>query len=259
MSDVILEIKDLYFSYNSSTVLENINLSVCKNDFLMIVGPNGGGKTTLLKLIIGLLKPQKGIIKVFDKNPCDMLSQIGYVPQKVNAKIDFPLRVIDAVLMGINKPFFSFKYSKTDIKKACSVLESVEMIDFKDKKMNELSGGQIQRVYLARALISDPALLILDEPTSNIDPYGSFCFFTMLEKLNETKTIIMVTHNLNLLATKITSVACINKYLLYNNKPELTREMMEMMYGIHDEHTCSIGAYVSEEINHLSHSEGKNR
>lgn len=259
MSDVILEIKDLYFSYNSSTVLENINLTVCKNDFLMIVGPNGGGKTTLLKLIIGLLKPQKGIIKVFDKNPCDMLSQIGYVPQKVNAKIDFPLRVIDAVLMGINKSFFSFKYSKTDIKKACSVLESVEMIDFKDKKMNELSGGQIQRVYLARALISDPALLILDEPTSNIDPYGSFCFFTMLEKLNETKTIIMVTHNLNLLATKITSVACINKYLLYNNKPELTREMMEMMYGIHDEHTCSIGAYVSEEINHLSHSEGKNR
>lgn len=252
MSKYIVNVKNVYFSYNNGAyVLENVNLNVKERDFLMVVGPNGGGKTTLVKLLLGILKPSYGEIKIFDQSPANVLDRIGYVPQKTNNKNELPLSVIECTLLGLQSRFFKFSYSKNEIKKAEDLLEQLEMLEFKDKKMSELSGGQVQRVYLARALISNPELLILDEPTSNIDPFGSFCLFTLLEKINVEKTIIMVTHNLNLLATKINSVACVNRYLLYNDKPELTKEMMEIMYGVHDEHTCSIGAYVSEEIDHL--------
>jgi zinc transport system ATP-binding protein len=258
MNEEIVSVSGVYFSYNGDFVLENVNLKVKEKDFLMIVGPNGGGKTTLVKMLLGILKPAKGEVKVFGTSPENVLDKIGYVPQKMNNVNDMPLTVLECVLTGLKSGFFKIRYTKNEIKKAEYVLSRVEMDKFKDKKMSELSGGQVQRVYLARALISSPELLILDEPTSNIDPYGSFCFFTTLEEINKEKTIIMVTHNLNLLATKINSVACVNKYLLYNDKPELTKEMMEIMYGIHDEHYCSMGAYVAEEIKHLTKCGGEN-
>lgn len=260
MSKFIVNVKNVYFSYNNGTyALENINLNVKEKDFLMVVGSNGGGKTTLVKLLLGILKPSNGEIKIFGQSPADVLDRIGYVPQKTNNKNEVPLSVLECTLLGLQSRFFKFGYSKSETKKAEDVLDQLEMLEFKDKKMTELSGGQVQRVYLARALISNPELLILDEPTSNIDPYGSFCFFSLLENINVEKTIIMVTHNLNLLATKINSVACVNRYLLYNDKPELTKEMMEIMYGVHDEHTCSIGAYVSEEIDHLTKCEHRDK
>lgn len=236
-------------------MLENINLELYDKDYLIVVGPNGGGKTTLVKLILGILKPSEGDIKILGKSPKDALNFIGYVPQKMNAKIDFPLKVLDIVLLGLKHKRGRFFYTSEDTALAEGALEKVEMLDMKERKLSELSGGQIQRVYLARGIVSDPSLLILDEPTSNIDPYGTFCFFSMLEEINKTRPIIMVTHNLNLLASKVTKVACVNRYLLFNDKPVLTREMMEVMYGVHDEHLCSIGSYVSEEIKHLKEHE----
>lgn len=236
-------------------MLENVNLELYDKDYLIIVGPNGGGKTTLVKLILGILKPFEGEIKIFGKPPKEALDLIGYVPQKMNAKIDFPLKVIDIVLLGLKQKTGRFFHSSKDLSKAEGALEKVEMLDMKNRKLSELSGGQIQRVYLARGIVADPLLLILDEPTSNIDPYGTFCFFSLLEEINKTKPIIMVTHNLNLLASKINKIACVNKYLLFNDKPVLTRQMMEVMYGVHDEHLCSIGSYVSEEIKHLKEHE----
>ena len=247
----VVEIKNLCFAYNGKEVLHNINLTVKEKEYLAIIGPNGGGKTTLLKLILGLLKPNHGEIKVFGKSPGTHTHSIGYVPQQITVKKGFPISVSDTVLMGLTtSKKIGFFHSKSDKEKAVEALKTVEMEDFAHKRISDLSGGQKQRVFLARALISNPKLLILDEPTSNIDPHGTFCFFTFLEELSKKMTIIVVSHDLNLTASKIYSLACVNKKLIYNPEPVLTDEMMELLYGTHNVHSCSVGAYLAEKTHH---------
>ncbi len=254
----IIDIKNLYFSYDHECVLENINLKVHKGDFLAILGPNGGGKTTLLKIILGLIKPDRGKISVFGTNPGKENSKIGYVPQYSYINRNFPLSVLETVLMGIQKKiFFSFNYTKDDVKLAKDVLARVDMQEYCSKQIHNLSGGQRQRVMLARAMVSDPELIILDEPTSNVDPYGTFCFFSFLEELNKEKTIIIVSHNVNIIATKVNSVACVNKFLYYNSEPVLTKNMLEILYGMHDEHSCSLGKYFTDDFKYMAKSESK--
>ena len=248
-NNIVIEIKNLCFAYDSKEILHNVNLTVREKEYLAIIGPNGGGKTTLLKLMLGLLKPNHGSIKVFGEPPEKHMSSIGYVPQQISVKQGFPISVINTVLMGlVKKNKYGFFYSKEDKEKAVEALKTVEMEMFANKKISALSGGQRQRVFLARALVSNPKLLILDEPTSNIDPHGTFCFFSFLEKLSKIMTIIVVSHDLNLIASKIYSLACVNKKLIYNSEAILTDEMMELLYGTHDTHSCSVGAYLSEKI-----------
>jgi len=254
----IVEIKNVCFAYNGKEVLHDINLSVSEKEYLAIIGPNGGGKTTLLKLILGLLRPNNGIVKVFGESPEKHTDSIGYVPQQIAIKKGFPISVLDTVLMGLTNVYkIGFFHSKSDKEKAVEALKTVEMEDYIHKRISDLSGGQKQRVFLARALVSNPKLLILDEPTSNIDPHGTFCFFTFLEELSKKMTIIVVSHDLNLTASKIYSLACVNKKLIYNSEPFLTDEMMELLYGAHNIHSCSVGAYLAEKTHHTHQEQGQ--
>lgn len=249
----VIELKNVCFSYNGTPVLENVNLSVDSGEFLAVIGPNGGGKTTLLKLVLGVLKPETGSVSIFGKAPREAAGRIGYVPQQLTIKQGFPITVLDTVLMGLSsKKRFGFGYSRVEKEQALQVLSYVNMNTFADKRITELSGGQKQRVFLARALISEPELLVLDEPTSSIDPHGSFCFYTFLEELNKRMAILVVSHNLSLMAANIYSLACVNKELIYHSEPKLTKEMMTLLYGSHDEHSCAVGAYLAEEADHMS-------
>jgi zinc transport system ATP-binding protein len=210
----ILEIKDLSFSYNGDNVLENIDLSLNEKDFLAVIGPNGGGKSTLLKLILGILKTKKGTITIHGKNSTEELSNIGYVPQNTNINTSFPIKVIEVVLMGhINEKKPLFGYGKDEIACAMGALGQVGMQEFANTKIGLLSGGQRQRVMIARALCNHPTLLLLDEPTASIDVNGQKQIYELLKELNNYITIVVVSHDIAVTLNYANKVAYINKYL----------------------------------------------
>ncbi len=210
----IIEIKNLSFSYEKQKILENISLTVDEKDFLAIIGPNGGGKSTLLKLILGINSVQQGSIKTFGERPQKNLSKIGYVPQNTNVNTDFPIKVIEVVMMGhigTKRPLFG--YAKEEIMCAMGALAQVGMEKFAKKKIGDLSGGQRQRVMIARALCAHPQILILDEPTSSIDVDGQKQIYELLELLNKTITIIVVSHDISVILEFANKVVHINKRL----------------------------------------------
>ncbi len=207
----VIKIENLTFSYNKKSLLDNVNLTVLKNDFLGIVGPNGGGKSTLIKLILGVLKPQKGKVIVLNKNPVYTRPQIGYLSQYEDIDFDFPISVMDIVLTGRLNTNIFHRYSKADKEKARKVLDEMGVLHLKDRILNELSGGEKQRVFLARALATDPQILILDEPLLNIDIKMQEDLYELLKELNKKMTIIVVDHNLDALAKHAEKIACINK------------------------------------------------
>ncbi len=214
----VIDIEDLSFAYDSDPVLENINLHVQKRDFLAIIGPNGGGKSTLLKLILGLLKSKKGTIKVFGKAPSKNLSLIGYVPQNTNVNTDFPIKVIEVVLMGhVGNKNPLFGYGKDEIACAMGALSQVGMQAFAQSKIGSLSGGQRQRVMIARALCAHPKVLILDEPTSSIDIKGQKEIYELLKLLNQSITIIVVSHDISVILEYANKAAHVNKQLSFHD------------------------------------------
>ncbi len=246
MDQPVVELKGVTFSYNSEPVLENVDLVVRAGDFLAVLGPNGGGKTTLLKTILGLLKPQRGMVRVFGKDPAQVSGRIGYVPQKSNVRPDFPINVLEIVLMGLTDAGRKgFRYSRAEKELALRALEKVEMRAYARRRMDSLSGGQTQRVLIARALVTNPELLVLDEPTSNVDPHGRFCFFELLAALGKSITVLVVSHDISVASARISGVACVNRRLIHNFKPELTPEMLSLLYGEHD-HTCPVGVYMRD-------------
>jgi len=214
----IIEIKNLSFAYESQLILEDINLTVEERDFLAIVGPNGGGKSTLLKLILGINPIQTGTIKIFGEKPQKNLAQIGYVPQNTNVNTNFPIKVIEVVLMGhigTKRPLFG--YGKEEIMCAMGALSQVGMEEFAQKKIGELSGGQRQRVMIARALCANPKILILDEPTASIDIDGQKKIYELLNFLNNSITIIVVSHDISVVLAYANKVVHINKRLISHN------------------------------------------
>jgi len=241
MSDHIIEIQDLNFSYNSQLALRDVNLSVNHGDFVAMIGPNGGGKTTLLKLMLGLLKANSGDVRIFNKPPQDVSHRIGYVPQDIHINKNFPISALDVVLMGTLRPGKGWsRHSHQDRQAALNALEQVEMKKFRDHRIGELSGGQKQRVFVARALVTDPELLFLDEPTASIDTRGQNEFYRLLKELNESITIIVVSHDLMVISGYVKSVLCVNRRLHYHGHAELTGEMIEMMYDCTADETCPI-------------------
>lgn len=227
-----VELTDVSFSYSTSNpVLKNITLRVYRGDFLAIIGPNGGGKTTLLRLILGILKPDEGRIKVFGTSPENARGNIGYVPQLTSSGNDFPVSAMDVVLMGRlhnSNPFRS--YSKTDRNKAIEKLEIMRINDLADEQFEKLSGGQKQRVFIARALVGEPELLLLDEPVASVDPTNQESFFHLLNDLNEKVTIILVTHDVGAVSSFVKSIACLNIHMA-SHEEMLTPETLKRVYG----------------------------
>ncbi len=214
----IIEIKNLSFSYHKQKILEDINLEVYEKDFLAIIGPNGGGKSTLLKLILGINPIKDGSIKTFGEVPKKNLSKIGYVPQNTNVNTDFPIKVLEVVLMGhIGEKSPLFGYGKEEKMCAMGALSQVGMEKFANNKIGELSGGQRQRVMIARALCAHPKILILDEPTASIDIEGQKLIYELLKTLNSYITIIVVSHDISVVMRYADKVVHINKCLTYHN------------------------------------------
>ena len=221
----IIEVKDVAFTYNADQALKDINLQIHKGDYLGIVGPNGGGKTTLLKCILGLLKPTKGNIKLFhqDLGVFKEWPRIGYVPQKVYFDPNFPSTVREVVAMGIygKKGLFN-PLKKEDWEAVEKALGQVGMQKFSKRRIGDLSGGQQQRVFIARALVSQPEVIFLDEPTVGVDTETRKQFFALLEKLNKelALTLVLVTHDMDvILHHGVLEVAFINKELLFYGNP----------------------------------------
>ena len=231
MNDPIIEVRDLWFSFNSVPVLKEVNLTVRAGDFIALLGPNGGGKTTLLKLMLGLLTPGRGSIEIFGEPPGKSSHRIGYMPQHLHFNQSFPISVLDVVLMGKLRPGRGWsRYSQKDRMAARKALEQMEMWDFRSRRAGELSGGQAQRVFIARALVDEPEVLFLDEPTTSVDSKHQTDLFDILKELNETVTIIVVSHDVGIVSSHVKSVACVNQQLFYHDQSEINEEMIEMAY-----------------------------
>jgi zinc transport system ATP-binding protein len=230
MTRPVIEITHLSFSYSDNPVLIDATFSIGEKEFVAVIGPNGGGKTTLIKLMLGLLTPDSGEIRIFNKPPKTVAHRIGYVPQDVAINKSFPISVIDVVLMGRLRRHPWSGLSKKDKIAAKNALDCLEMLEFQNYKIDDLSGGQRERVFIARALATDPDILILDEPTANIDSHGKSHLYALLKDLNKTKTIIVVSHDTMVLSSYVTSVACINRNVHYHDDSEITGEMLDMGY-----------------------------
>ncbi len=211
MQDAI-SFKDVHFSFNEIPVLEKVNLHIKKGDFVGIVGPNGGGKTTLLKLICGLLEPIKGTVSIFGKKPSDFYPKISYVPQVSKIERDFPISLLELVLLGsVTKSSFFRKYSQSTKKRALKLLKKLGLLTHKNQAFGMLSGGQAQKALIAKALISNPEILVLDEPTANIDVRGEKIIFDLIKNDLKGKTILMVSHDLNHVIKDVKSVIFVEK------------------------------------------------
>lgn len=226
----VIAIKDLNFSYEGEMILRDINFDLCKGDFAAVIGPNGGGKTTLMRLILGLLKPDSGSIRLFGQSIAQGIRRVGYVPQIININRDFPINVLDVVLMGKASRGLRRRYAKADREKAAEALETMGVAGFARQRVGSLSGGQRQRVFIARALMDQPELLILDEPTASIDRDGQEALYCLLDQLNTNITILVVSHDLLAISTHIKSIACVNRCLHYHNGNELTPDLLAVMY-----------------------------
>lgn len=221
----IVELAGVDFSYGPMRVIEKVDLIVRSRDFLGIIGPNGGGKTTILKLVLGLVSPDAGTVTVFGKSPEESRARIGYVPQLLDFDAEFPISVLDIVLMGrFSRRGLLRRYGTTDVESALISLENVGMREQAVRGIGELSGGQRQRVMIARALACEPDLLLLDEPLSNIDSKWQGDFYRLLGELNKRMAIVLVTHDITALSTYVDLVACLNRKLYYHG---LTTEGIE--------------------------------
>ncbi len=241
MTSPVVEIKSVSFGYNGHQVLQNINLTVQPGDFIAMIGPNGGGKTTILKLILGLLKPDQGRIRVLGQSASKASHHIGYVPQDIQLNRNFPITVLDIIMMGNLTPRKRWRRNDAkDRRNALEILDQLDIAAYADCKAGELSGGQRQRVLIARALAAQPRLLLLDEPTASIDAKGQADFFKLLKELNQEITILVVSHDLMVVSTYVKSVACVNRCLHYHGQAELTGEMMEAMYPCVEDEVCPV-------------------
>lgn len=213
--NVIIKAENIYFKYEDSAkpILEDINFTIFEKEFVSIIGPNGGGKSTIIKIIIGLLKPDSGKINIFGQDPENIKEKIGYVPQYLNFDQLYPITSFDVVMMGrLNSNFFT-KFTNKDYEIAKEALNFVGMAGYENKLISNLSGGQKQRVLIARALAVDSKILILDEPTANLDKEAQSFLYDILQKINKEKTIILVTHDVGFVPSISTKVLCLNRTL----------------------------------------------
>lgn len=228
----IIEYHNVSFSYGQVPVLQDINLQLNAEEFFGLIGPNAGGKSTLLKLMLGMLKPDRGTISIFGRPPSEVQNRIGYVPQFPTYRRDFPISIADVVIMGrlgVSSPFGG--YSSKDHDRARSAIEALELDSIAAKQVSTLSGGQIQRMLIARALAGEPDILILDEPTANIDVRAEEDIFALLKKYNEHMTIIVVSHDIGFISAYVDRVGCLNRTLVCHTTGAISGKTIEELYG----------------------------
>lgn len=229
MATCLFEMKSLSASYGAGLVLQDIDFRVCGNDFIGVIGPNGGGKTTLLKVILGLVRPVAGEL-IFSRELRNS-NNIGYLPQISTGDSNYPVTVKDVVLSGlmIRKGLVS-RMNKADQKKADEVIEELGLESLAESSLNQLSGGQLQRVLLGRAIIGEPKLLLLDEPGNFVDANFEHDFYEKLRDLNQRMAILMVSHDIGTISAHIKSFACVNRHLHYHPSSEISNEQL-LAYG----------------------------
>ncbi|SKA65064.1 metal ABC transporter ATP-binding protein [Desulfobaculum bizertense] len=252
MDNPVVEMRGVSFSYDGLTrILRDVNLTVAAGDYLAVLGPNGGGKSTLMRLLLGLLTPSSGEIRILGKKPSEVCTRIGYMPQLNEATRIFPISVLGVTLMGlIGATGRGWLFSRKEKKLAQAALDRVGMLEFQHRRIDRLSGGQRQRVYIARAIISSPDLLLLDEPTASVDAGGRSALLTLLMELNREMSIIHVSHDLSVVAAGAHSVACVNRTLHFHPRPEITKDMLQMMYGGDEKGRCPVEIFAHGDIPH---------
>ena len=229
MSLKAVEINDMSIKFNEQLILKDINFSIGEKDFVAIIGPNGGGKSTLLKVILGILTPDTGDVKVFGKEPKKVRNLMGYLPQNLQFDHDFPINVFETVLTGRYHGLFK-GYTKKDDEAVLQALKDVEMDKFKDRQISKLSGGQMQRVFIARAIVREPKLLIMDEPMASIDPEMQNSFYKLMSRLKNNMAIVLVSHDVGAVSTHVDKIACLNQELFYHGPVEDAADGLEEIY-----------------------------
>jgi zinc transport system ATP-binding protein len=227
----VIKINQVWAGYQQTPVLEDINLIVKELDFIGLIGPNGGGKTTLLKVLLGLIEPLKGEITIMGHSVAKGRRYLGYVPQLLEFDRNFPLLVKDVVAMGrLGKRRLLQPYNHQDWAIVHHCLKQVEMAHLGDRPIGKLSGGERQRVYIARALACQPSILLLDEPTANVDSKIQNNIYELLRELNKSMTIVMISHDLGAVSTYVKTLGCLNRRLFYHGDKLITPKMIEQTY-----------------------------
>lgn len=219
----LIHLNHITFSYSGAPVLEDVDLKIHENDFIGVIGPNGGGKTTLLKLILGLIKPDSGKIYFREDLPRHK-RPIGYLPQVKHLDRKFPITVLDVVRSGSMMRPFPFQNGNDEKEAAMNLLDEAGIRHLYNKAIGELSGGQMQRAFLCRALISDPKVLILDEPDTFVDAHFEGEIYERLRILNEKMAIVLVSHDVGTISMYVKTIACVNRTLHYHPSNQITME-----------------------------------
>ncbi len=228
----IIQLKGVFAAYDQKQVLEDVNLTVYEKDFLGIIGPNGGGKTTLMKVILGLLKPTAGSVHFFYKGEKKEEITMGYLPQYNSIDKKFPISVYEVVLSGLNHQKSLFRsFSKEQHQKVKEVIIQMGLEGLENRAIGQLSGGQLQRALLGRALVSDPQVIILDEPNTYIDKRFEAKLYSLLEDINKERAIILVSHDIGTVLQNVKSIACVNGILDYHPDTEVSAEWLEEKFG----------------------------
>ena len=226
-----ITIRHLYAGYDRQMVLQDVNLTVKPLDFIGIVGPNGGGKTTLFKVMLGLLPAASGEVRIMGRSVAEGRRHIGYVPQLMAFDRDFPISVWEVVQMGrLGSRGLLRPYTGEDNRIVKDALSRVDMLEHADWPIGDLSGGQQQRTYIARALATEPDILLLDEPLASVDPQVSASIYELLHELNAESTILIASHDIGAISSHVRTVACLNRKLFYHGEDQLTQEMLELAY-----------------------------
>lgn len=227
----VISFDDVSFAYQEAQVLKNVSFQINQGEFVGVIGPNGGGKTTLLKLMMGFLKPSSGEVRIYDKAPLSSLKYLAYVPQTARFDRQFPISVMELVLSGrlSHLPWYGM-YSQQDKLKALEALEKLSLVHLKNHAFGTLSGGQAQRALIARALVSEPKILALDEPTASVDSQAEADIYQMLEKLKGEMTIVMVTHDLGAVVNSLQRVILVQGNATTLNPKEVCEHFAVGLY-----------------------------
>ena len=227
-----IELEHVSFDYGGPAVLSDVSLEIAQGAFTGLIGPNGGGKSTLLKLVLGLLEPKSGSVKLFGKPATRARGAAGYVPQFANFRRDFPITALDCVALGGKTGLLPVPGErKRRLAEASELLKTFDLADLAGRQISALSGGQLQRMLIARALMGSPKILLMDEPTANVDSHAERCLFEILRELNKTLTIVLVSHDVGFISEFVSEVFCLNRRLVAHPTSGAEGELMRELYG----------------------------